>query len=90
MFEAYYSQLNTPCLVVDEPMTRENITRMQQVADALGGDMEAARSLLEELTESEAARRADVYDLWDMAELLPNGREGGALRRFRCGEGPKE
>ena len=35
MFEAYYSQLNTPCLVVDEPMTRENIKRMQQVADAL-------------------------------------------------------
>ena len=28
MFEAYYSQLNTPCLVVDEPMTRENIKRM--------------------------------------------------------------
>ena len=36
MFEAYYSQLNTPCLVVDEPMTRENIKRMQQVADANG------------------------------------------------------
>ena len=35
-FEAYYSQLNTPCLVVDEPMTRENIERMQQVADANG------------------------------------------------------
>ena len=35
MFEAYYSQLNTPCLVVDEPMTRENIKRMQQVADAI-------------------------------------------------------
>ena len=34
MFEAYYSQLNTPCLVVDEPMPRENIKRIQHVADA--------------------------------------------------------
>ena len=31
MFEAYYSQLNTPCLVVDEPMTRELLE--SQLAD---------------------------------------------------------
>ena len=36
MFEEYYSQLNTPCLVVDEAMARANIKRMQQEADAAG------------------------------------------------------
>lgn len=82
-----YTEFALACLLRDHLTGADISEPMQQVADALGGDMEAARSLLEELTESEAARLADVYDLWDMAELLPNGRDGGALRRFRCGEG---
>lgn len=78
-----YTEFALACLLKDSLTGNDTEEPMRQIAEKLGGDPEAAKELLEELKGSDAAKQAYLWDPWDLMELLPAGKEEGALRKFR-------
>lgn len=100
MFEAYYSQLNTPCLVVDEPMTREISSGCSRWPTRMAARCAAHQNAQDAVfcKAAAAAGRARHYELQGVRgrghgrrraarhfHRLPAGGRGKAAPRVRAG-----